>query len=456
MKKLLAILLSAAMVLSLAACGGGGGTGESSVSAGTPESTGSTASKPESGTEAPETGDTDFSGQKMEIAVNYSGPQAAAFNKLVDKFKGETGCEVDVSEYGTDYESNMKTRMASNELPDLFMTHGWSILRYKEYLMPLNDQPWISDLDESALGVIQDDDDSIYVLMTSELVNGTLVDLDTCEAAGVDPYSLKTWADFTDACAKLKEAGYTPIGAISNPGLLANVAGTWVSYAGEQAEDSEKMLDGTWDWKSYRPFLEQIAQWADAGYFYDDILTMKDTDLSERFSSGKAGFNYGNDPVFLVNCLELNPDKKFAFIPTLASKEGGKMHIGIGEGNAFGVNKDTKNEALSKAFLNFLAKPENAVELNQATGTITCLKSAMALDDSYAQQVFNEMQEKYKDADVFYENLWDRKYMPSGMWPIFGNACAMLLEDHSESGIDACLQYLLENYQDLYDAAQAG
>lgn len=137
------------------------------------------------------------------------------------------------AEYGEDYEATLKTRMASNELPDVFQTHGWSLLRYKEYLMPLNDEPWISDYDESALGVIQDEDDSIYVLMISELINGTLVNLDICEKAGVDPYAIHTWPEFTQACEKIKAAGYVPNGTNAQAGVLANPSGTWTTYEGE-------------------------------------------------------------------------------------------------------------------------------------------------------------------------------------------------------------------------------
>ena len=65
-----------------------------------------------------------------------------------------------------------------------------------------------------------------------------------CDAAGVNPYDIHTWEDFTDACETIKAAGYTPISVVPNPGLLANIAGTWVSYEGSAAMDSAAMLDG--------------------------------------------------------------------------------------------------------------------------------------------------------------------------------------------------------------------
>ena len=181
MKKLGSILLSTAMVMSLAACG----SQNTSAPAAT---TDDSATKEEAAApaESAVAADTDVSGSTLEVAVTYTGDQATTFQGLVDKFEEEYGVTVNIAEYGGDYENTLKTRMASNELPDVFQTHGWSLLRYKEYLMNLQDQPWISDYDESALGVIQDDDGAIYVLMISELINGTLVNLDACDAAGIN------------------------------------------------------------------------------------------------------------------------------------------------------------------------------------------------------------------------------------------------------------------------------
>ena len=392
----------------------------------------------------------DIAGQTIEVAVNYTGIQSDVFKNLVSQFEAESGVNVEVVEYGNDYENTMKTRMASNSLPDVFQTHGWSILRYKEYLMDLRDEPWASDYTDAALGVIRDDDGSIYVLMTSLMVGGTVANLDILNEVGIDPYSIHTWEDFTEACAAVKAAGYTPINNPSEAGLLANIAGTWVSYPGELAEDSEAMLDGSYDFGSYRALLEQYAEWIDAGYFYEDALTINDTDISERFASGQAAFEIGNGGSFLVGCKTLNPYANYVFLPNFASKDGGKEFIFVGEGDTFGIWKDSDHVAASKAFLEFMARPENASTLTASTGYVCALESSLPYDDGYQAELYLEMQDKCVDSDILYENLWDRKYMPSGMWQVFDIASDMLFSDHSEAGIDAVQAYLLENYQSLY------
>ncbi len=420
LSKVVALLLVAAMVLSMTACGNAG-----------------------------------KKKQNIEVAVTYTGDQLDVFKGLVAKFTEKTGIEVTIDEYGDDYEATMKSRMASNELPDVFQTHGWSILRYKEYLMKLNDQPWYSDLDESALGVIADDDGSIYVLMISELINATLVNLDVCAAAGVDPYTIHTWDDLYAACETIKAAGYTPIGSNAGSGIFANIAGGFVSYGGG-VDDSAAMLDGTWDWASYKTTLmDYIVKTVDNGFWAEDVLTRSNDDMTDKFANGQAAFMLGNDPGFLISALTLNPDANFAFMPTFKSTDDGKEFVGIGEGDTFGIWKDTKKADAAKEFLNFMAEAENAKTMALATGKVTCTKSAMAIDDSYGSKVFAEMKEKCADCDILYENLWDRKYMPSGMWGIFGNACKEVFGDTSEANQEAQLQYLIDNYNDCYAAAQA-
>jgi len=372
----------------------------------------------------------------------------------VADFEQATGATVEIAAYGDDYENTLKTRMASNSLPDVFQTHGWSILRYKEYLMDLRDEPWVNLYDDSALGVIQDEDDSIYVLMISQLVNGTLVNLDVCKEADVDPYAIYDWDDFTEACRKIKDAGFTPIAtAANNAGTLANIAGTWNTYEGEKYDDTEAMLDGTYDWETFQTgILSYLADWMNKGFYADDVATVADSDLQERFANNEIAFFLGNDPAWLIAAKALNKEGNFAFLPTFASTDDGVQFVGVGEGDTFGIWKDSDNVEAAKAFLDYLTKAEVSTKINNVTGKIGAISTATESDDSYGQQLFAAMQEKYPD--VFYENLWDRKYMPSGMWPIFANAAQMLFDDHSEAGVKAVKEYLQENYIDLYEAAK--
>jgi raffinose/stachyose/melibiose transport system substrate-binding protein len=429
------------MMFSLVACGG------------KTEETSSEPTKAASGSGGSETAtEGDISGKSLEIAVRYTGAQLEVFQKVVDDFNAQYNTKVTVSSYGDDYEATLKTRMASDELPDIFETHGWSILRYKEYLMDLSDQGWVKDYDDSALGVIKDTDGAIYVLMISELIGGTLVNLDVCEAAGVDPYSIYTWDDLLAACEQVKAAGYTPISNGIGSGELANIAGTYYSYQGEKYELSDSMLDGTFDWSVYKDLLGDLSKWIDNGYLYKDIATMTGTDFTERWAADKAAFFVGNDPGFLIAAKQLNADGNYAFLPCFASTKEGVQFVPVGEGDAFGVWKDTKNEEAAKIFLNYLATPEVTTTINKATGKISALTTAVE-SDNYGEQLFAALKEKYPN--TFYENYWDRKYMPSGMWPIFGNAGAMLLADYSDKGIEAVIEYLSENFKDLYEQAHA-
>ena len=63
------------------------------------------------------------------------------FQEIINDFTAETGIQVDLITPGSEGEAQLKTMMASNSLPDVWMTHGWSLLRYSEYLKVVNDQP---------------------------------------------------------------------------------------------------------------------------------------------------------------------------------------------------------------------------------------------------------------------------------------------------------------------------
>ena len=309
----------------------------------------------------------DFSGKTIEIATYLSGDTLNAYKEVISGFENETGVKVTLDEYGDDYESTMKTRMASNDLPDIFETHGWSLIRYKEYLTDLSEESWAGDLNKAARGVIEDTDGKIYTLMTTGSCLGTAVNMNVCEAVGVDLGGRRIIKKFNAACDKIKEAGYTPIANyFTSAGALANADGSWLNYEGEQFDDSAAMLDGTWDWANYKVVLDYLQTWFDNGYLYEDCGTIKQADAIERCARNECAFIVGIGTSYQAAVVAQNPDVKMAMIPICASQKGGARFCGIGEGASFGIWKDTDEMDVCKAFLNYVA--ENADGINAAAG----------------------------------------------------------------------------------------
>ena len=84
------------------------------------------------------------------LATMNTGEVGEATEEIIDAFMEENPeVNVEIQVNTTDYENLMKAKMAANDLPDVFMTHGWSLLRYSEYLYPLTDETWAENMSDT-------------------------------------------------------------------------------------------------------------------------------------------------------------------------------------------------------------------------------------------------------------------------------------------------------------------
>jgi raffinose/stachyose/melibiose transport system substrate-binding protein len=110
---------------------------------------------------------TDASEKPVTItaSTNVVGEQAALIQELTEKFMTENpNIKVELTAPGSEYENIMKLKMASNELPDVFSTHGWSQIRYGDYLADLKDEEWVSRLQEAIKPAVMDASGKVYAL----------------------------------------------------------------------------------------------------------------------------------------------------------------------------------------------------------------------------------------------------------------------------------------------------
>lgn len=439
-KRICGLLLCAAMAFSLmAGCGNGdSGSPTGSADTGTP-----------SALPSPAAGSS-LEGAKIEIATQLEGATLEALKTTVANFEKDTGVEVVLTEYPrADYEAAMKTRMAANELPDVFETHGWSRLRYSEYLIPVNGEPWYEDQSDLAKGILEGDGDTAYAIMLNAQVLGVFCNRTAAEAAGVDIYAIETLDDFTQACQKIIDAGMVPMVNHSSAGDLTHVAGVFTTYDDALSCDREAQLNGTWDWESFMAELEYFSNLLDMGAYWEDRSTMDSAADIERIASGKSVFFFGNSTNYCTSCKEMNPDNEYAVIPFPAAKEGAKRYVCGGEGYACGVWKDTQQMEACRAWLAYLA--ENGGLIAQNYGGVPAMNT-LEIEEIAPIAAAKETMERYPDA--VYVNLWDREYMPSGMWGVFGEAAGMLYADNSPENLVAIKDFLKENYVEKYAAAQ--
>ena len=419
LKKLTAILLSAGMVVSLAACGSGGGDdGESSGNGGD---------------------------VTITFSTNVVGGKADALQAACEAFSEETGYTVDFQAPGESYEELMKTKMSANELPDVFTTHGWSVARYSDYLEPVNDMEWAADINEQIKPVITDADGNMYVLPIDMDIAGIICNMTVLEEAGVNPDDIKTWDDFAAACDKIKAAGKTPIHMGGKDSWTIGQYFDWAAPSYYITDDStsqaEALESGEFDTATWEKVAGMMDEWVKAGYFNEDVLTADYNADTQALAQDEAAFCfYGNSGI--VDTLNVNPDANLGMIPIPAANAGDEPSLIAGEDIAVGVWKDSevKDEAIE--LLNYLAQPEVAKTICEAAGNKSGINGVEAeIGD------IGTYYDKYADVETF--PYFDREYLPSGMWDVMCATGADILAQ-KDGSVETAASTMEQNFNDKY------
>lgn len=349
---------------------------------------------------------------EIEIVTNANEQTYNAVNEILEQFMQENpGVKISYTTQGSDYEQLMKARMASNDLPDIFATHGWSVVRYSEYLRPLNDQPWFSEIEPSFLDNVQNADGQVFVLPLNMDQGGLLYNKKLLTELGVD--IPKTWDELKDICEKGKEKGYTGVfiaGKDSRqPASLLDIAAqTYLEVRNDQ-DYASQLLDGSFDWNNWAPLSQLLVDLKDSGYLNEDCVTCDTVDIAPRMSENNVLFLITSNMDLIRQASELNPDAQYGMAPIPTVDESQENVFAGGEREAYGIWKDTKHEELCLEVLKYLAKPENVKKVCESSGKRSALKGV--------DPDLGAVAEDYKKyADVKISPTFDRVYLPSGMW----------------------------------------
>ncbi|MBS6643007.1 MAG: extracellular solute-binding protein [Clostridiaceae bacterium] len=380
---------------------------------------------------------------ELEIVTNANEETFKAVNQVLQNFMEENpGVKISYTTQGSDYEQLMKARMASNDLPDIFATHGWSVKRYSEYLRPLNDQPWYGSIEPSFMGNIENENSEIFVLPLNMDVAGMVYNKSLLEELGVPVPA--TWEEFLSICEMGKEKGYTGVFMAGKdnrqPAALMNISAQTFIAGCTDKNYTAQLLDGTFDWNNWAPISQFLVDLKAAGYLNVDCVTCDPIDIPARLSENNVLFLITSDPSLIRVVSELNPDARYGLAPVPALNDSYRPVFAGGEREAYGINKDTKHEQLCLEVLKYMAKPENIKLVCEASGKRSALKDVNpdlgAVAEDYAA---------YADTEIY--PSFDRAYLPNGMWSTMRTVGSALIGE--EMTVEESIKTMEADYKTL-------
>lgn len=359
-------VIAATAVLSLTACGFGGGSDTGNGGSGDGGEGGSTT---------------------LNLVVpSYSDGTKANWETVIDGFEAENdNISVNLEVVSWDnLDSVMNTKVSGNQAPDIynggpFQSYVADDLLYsaEEVLSPAT----LSDFQDSFVANASIDGTQ-YGLPMIASARALFVNTDLLAQAGVDK-APTTWDEMKTAAVKISElgngiAGYgLPLGSEEAQAEAA----VWFYGGGGSFGDAEKLTIDTPENVAAAQFVRDLI---DAGGTQADAASSDRSPLMEVFVQGKIGMQIGLPPT-VGQIAEKNPDLKYEIAP-IPTKDGSAFTLGVADHLVAFKNDGKKQEAIT-AFFDYLFSPDVYTTWVTAESFLPTTKSgseAMGSDEAIA------------------------------------------------------------------------
>ena len=265
MKKIIALLLALVMVMSLAACGASEPAAPEAPKAETPAAP-----------EAPKAEEPAAEPKKYEgVEITYwsmwsaGEPQALVIEEAAKAFEADTGATVKIEWKGRDVKTLLSAALEAGEKFDVFDDDYTRIGQvYAPYTYDLTEMAAAAGYDKIGYACFNDQAIEWAGFLNSIVeqpnIGGIFYDKDAFATAGIDTVPA-TWAEFLDACEKLKAAGIAPL-ALDAAYADFNVYHHLVRHLGE---DKIKELSANGGWAADANAVaaaQEIIDFVNAGY----------------------------------------------------------------------------------------------------------------------------------------------------------------------------------------------
>ncbi len=294
-------------------------------------------------------------------------------------YEKKTGNKLDIQAVPIDSgEQIMKTKFATGEIPDIFMHFGGSSLaayQPEKNFVDFSSAAWVSDVQDYVLPQAKFNGNVYGLPFWEASISGIVYNKEIFEKLNIAMPT--TQAEFMAACETIKNAGITPMylafkdawplmyqygldNLVLDDEVLKKLNTNQIKYA---------------DIPEFKKLIEWYKEMTDKGYFGKSFATNTWDGGPEALGEGKYAMMLAWDT---YADTDLEPkykgiSEKFSIMPAFQNVVEGGSYEGPNVCLSF-VNKNSKNVDAAKAYIEFLANPENYNEAFAGIGTSPVFK----------------------------------------------------------------------------------
>jgi raffinose/stachyose/melibiose transport system substrate-binding protein len=331
------------------------------------------------------------SGGKVQIEfVSLKREAVEIMNKLIVDFEAANpGIDIEQT-IVPDPERVLTTRMASNDVPDIFSQ--WPTVNFQQrvdagYIADISDLPAIKNIKDDALKITRHNGKD-WLVPISYNTMGVWYNKDIF--AKYNLATPKTWAEFINVCKTLKSNGVTPAlicGKELEPTrqdmcvyllTVPDYDALYADYAAHKVDLSKPYGN------QLRDMARRIIEYQ--SYAQADIMGSGRDQLRSDFASGKAAM-YIEGSWCIPTFVAANPSLNFALMPFPAVAASDTRVTAFPGDFAITMSASAKHPAEARKFLEFIASPVAATYYAEKDGSISCIKGVTYVAPQLADQM---------------------------------------------------------------------
>lgn len=311
---------------------------------------------------------------------------------VIDKFQKENpNVTIQFENFPIDkFSQVIKTRIASNELPDLFgaVESDFPIMVKENIFAELTNESFLNNYDSSVINDLKTwtrSDGKVFTIPTDSYIVGIWINKDMFKNNNIK--IPENYDEYVAAVEAFNAKGITPFvqGGKDAWPLVQSVYELYRLDV-QNPEFFDKLKTGETKWTD-EPVIDALTEYQEV---YSKNLLPGSMGLTypqsfEAFAQQKvAMWNMGSWATEFLKNSDGTPKKldfELGFIPGYENKAGEPtVAAGFKLGAQWGIWSKSKNIDVAKSLLAFITKPENTVEFMKGSGTIMPIKGVKAGD----------------------------------------------------------------------------